>query len=127
MFTNMRAMQSSRYVVFAADSESCLRAFLTYTLSITSAYSVREPRASHQELELSCAARTDAGTSEKCRALEAEWDTAVATGTEQLVSFDCSENPEACREADVQASPEVHLFQDGKRIAKYEGPRRAAA
>ncbi|KAB5558473.1 thioredoxin-like domain-containing protein [Coniochaeta sp. 2T2.1] len=63
----------------------------------------------------------------KSTALEPEWDAATATGTDKLVSFDYSANAEACREADVESAPEVHLFQDGKRVAKYNGPRRAAA
>jgi thioredoxin-like negative regulator of GroEL len=65
--------------------------------------------------------------SEKSSALQPEWDAAVATGTETLVSFDCSVDNETCRKSDVQAAPEAHLFQAGKRIARYNGPRRAAA
>lgn len=64
---------------------------------------------------------------ERSIALEPEWDAAVATGTEKLVSLDCSADSIACQEADVVDVPEIHLFQDGKRIGRYQGPRRAAA
>lgn len=64
---------------------------------------------------------------EKSSALLTEWQSAVSAGTETLINFDCTEARETCQESGVQAYPEIHLFQGGKRISRYDGPRRDSA
>jgi hypothetical protein len=44
-----------------------------------------------------------------------------------LVTVDCTADKEKCQELAPNSSPAIHLYQDGVKVARYNGPRRAAA
>ncbi|KAK1765722.1 thioredoxin-like domain-containing protein, partial [Phialemonium atrogriseum] len=62
---------------------------------------------------------------ERSSILESEWQSAVSTSTENLVSIDCTVDTDVCAEAGVQSIPEIHLFRGSEPVNRYHGPRRA--
>lgn len=63
----------------------------------------------------------------KTQALEKEWQAAVPSAEDQLISVDCHTDRDQCAEYQVTSYPTLRLFQNGKPVVDYSGPRRSSA
>lgn len=61
------------------------------------------------------------------KVLHPGWASVFEKPDDLLVTVDCTADNEKCQELAPNSSPAIHLYQDGIEVARYNGPRRAAA